>query len=151
MPDEESNSKSNFRDEFLKANANLDFIGSQFADVLRDLMRAVSSDDPTDGAYRAAKKMDFVADLLSRCEEKFGFRHMFLKALEEFRDDPEWDTVEHATVHAAQRGIKYLVERSCSDHAARGRASKREHEFLSAIKEIEEMREYRRRKPRIEL
>lgn len=150
MSDEEDDSKPDFNEAFLRANANLDFIGTQFAGVLRNLMRAVSSTDPTDGAYSAAKQMDFVVDLLSRCEEKFGFYHLFLKALEEFRDDTEWGTVEHSTVHAAQRGIKYLVERSCSDNAARGRTSKRRDEFLSAIKTIEEVREYRRRKPRIE-
>jgi len=142
MPDNE-----NFSEAFTKANANFDFIAAQFADVLRHLMRAVSSDDPTSGAYHAAQSMNFVADLLSKTEEKFGFYHLFLKALEEFRDDSEWGSSEHDIVHAANRGIKYIVERSCSDNAARGRASRRQDEFLTAVKMIEEMREYRRKHP----
>jgi hypothetical protein len=148
MSDDESDPRFDFREAFLKANANLDFIGAQFADVLRDLMRAVSSNDPTDGAYRAAKKMDFVIDLLSRCDDKFSFYHLFLSALEEFEVDSDEMGVESATVDAAQRGVKFLVERSCTDNAAKGRTSRRRADFLSAIKSIDEIREYNRQNNR---
>ena len=94
--------------------------------------------------------MSFVAELLAKTDEKFSFYDLFRKALEEFRDETDWGTAEHAKVGAARRGMKYLVERSCSDNAARGRASRREREFLSAIKAIDEVREYRRRTPSVE-
>ena len=139
----------NFPDQFTRANANLDFIAAQFADVLRNLMRAASSDDPSDGAFRASQQMDFVVELLSKTTEKFGFYHLFMKSIEEFKDDTEWASVEHTEIAAARRGMKYLVERSCSDSAARGRASRRRTEFLSAIKHIDEMKDYRLRKSRM--
>jgi len=145
MPD---NDDFDFSGEFTKANANLDYIAAQFADVIRHLMRAISSDDPSSGIYNATRSMNSVAELLSKTEEKFGFYQLFSKALEEFRDDVEWGTSEHDIVHTAHRGIKYIVERSCTDNAARGRASRRRDEFLSATRMIEEMREYRRRNPR---
>lgn len=73
--------KDDFRESFLRANANLDFISYQFADVIRNLMRATAAGDPSSVIYKAAEKMNFVADLLSRTEEKFGFYHVFEKAI----------------------------------------------------------------------
>ncbi len=135
-----------FRESFLQANANLDFISLQFADVVRNLMRATAAGDPTSAIYKAAEKMNFVADLLSRTEEKFGFFHVFEKAIADLRNDDEGEgNIETAIVSAAKDGIKFLVERSCDDNAARGRASRRRQEFLSAIRWIEVERESNRR------
>ncbi|RWL85672.1 MAG: hypothetical protein EOR67_21625 [Mesorhizobium sp.] len=138
--------KDDFRESFLRANANLDFISYQFADVVRNLMRAAASSDPSSAVYKAAEKMNFVADLLSRTEEKFGFYHVFEKAITELTDSTEQERgVETAIVAAAKDGMKFLVERSCDDNAARGRTSRRRQEFLSSIRWIEEERESNRR------
>lgn len=135
-----------FRESFLRANANLDFISYQFADVIRNLMRATAAGDPSSTIYKAAEKMNFVADLLSRTDEKFGFYHVFEKAVSDLRNDDDRESnVETAIVAAAKDGVKFLVERSCDDNAARGRASRRRQEFLSAIRWIEEERESNRR------
>jgi hypothetical protein len=141
--------RGEFREAFLKANANLDYIAAQFADVIRDLMRAVGSDQPSAEAYRAAEKMNTVAELLSYSEEGFSFYEMFQRALREFDkpDDMRMD-VDEAVLDAARCGIKYVVEDSCNDNAARGRTSRRRQEFLSAVKYIDEVREYYRRKHR---
>jgi len=65
-------------------NANLDSIAYEFADVLRDLMRAFSSDDPKPpNVYSAARKMNSVADLLSRSKEEIGFGQLFAEALKD--------------------------------------------------------------------
>lgn len=138
--------KDDFRESFLRANANLDFISYQFADVIRNLMRAAAANDPSSAVYKAAEKMDFVADLLSRTEEKFGFYRVFDKAIAELRDSDERESgVETAIVAAAKDGMKFLVERSCDDNAAHGRASRRRQEFLSALRWIEDERESNRR------
>ena len=55
------------------------------------------------------------------------------------------DPVDEATVYAAQMGLRYLVEKSCDDNAARGRASRREEEFRSAVGRIDEARDCRNR------
>ena len=136
-----------FHDSFVRLNANLEFISGQFADVVRNLMRASVASDPSAAIYRAAEGMNSVAELLSKTEEKFGFHALFSKAIEHLHDEDEPERgVERAIVHAAQSRVKYLVERSCDDNAARGRTSRREQEFLSAIRWIEQAQEENRRK-----
>lgn len=134
---------------FLKGNANPDFIGAKFAELIRDLMRAVASNSPSSEAYRAAKQMDYIAELLAHAQERLSFQFLFEKALGEFEtpngNRPELP-IDEATLNAARRGIKYLVERSCTDSAANARASRRQHEFLSAIEAINDVREHSRRK-----
>lgn len=132
----------NFREAFLAANANLEFISSQFADVIRDLMRAAVANDPGAAVYRAAEKMNFVAELLSHTEEKFGFGDVFANAISEINFENEKDgSVERAIVSAAEDGVRFLVERSCEDNAAKGRTSKRRQDFLQSMKWIDAERE----------
>jgi len=49
---------------------------------------------------------------------------------------------EREGLRAAQKSIQMIVERSCHDNAARGRANRREDEFVSAVRDIEELREH---------
>jgi len=131
---------SEFREAFLQANARLDFIADQFADVIRDLMRAVSADDAAGPLYKASEKMNFVADLLRRCPDNVSWYSLFSEAVEQIQscipDDPD----DRRYIHAAKRGTKYLIECSATDNAARGRSARRLDEFRSAIKWSEEAR-----------
>lgn len=136
----------NLREAFLLANANLEFISSQFADVIRDLMRAAVANEPSAAVYRAAEKMNFVAELLSRTEDKFGFQDIFENAVSEINFEGEKESsVERAIISAAEDGVRFLVERSCADNAAKGRTSKRRQDFLQSMKWIEAERESIRR------
>jgi hypothetical protein len=130
-----------FHEAFLKANANLDFIASQFADVLRNLMRALAAHDPSAATYRAAEQMNFVVQLLSRTDEKFGFFALFGRTVEFMNDKRETPDVEGAIIEAAKSGVRFLVERSCDDNAATARSSRRRDEFLNAVRYIDEARE----------
>ncbi len=133
-------SDSDFHEAFLKSNANLEFISLQFADVIRDLMRAaVASDGGAAAVSRAARQMKFVVDLLSQTEEKFGFHHIFQRAISDINIDA-FNHPERDALIAAQDAVKYLVESSCHDAAARGRASRRLAEFYRAIPMIEDGR-----------
>jgi hypothetical protein len=138
-----------FRESFLKANANKDFICTQFAEVLRDLIRAVAvRDDPSGPIVRATEQWSSVASLLERCEEKISTREMFSNAVEVLRlpAREDGDGVDRAVIAAARRGISFYMEASCTDNAAKGRTSKRERDFLSAIEQIEGARERRRQR-----
>jgi len=123
-----------YREAFLQANANEPFIASELADVLRYLMRAVSSDDPSGGLYSASEKMNFVGDLIARSSEPISWYSLFREAVNEIQDCIPDDPDDRKYIAAAKRGMKYLVESSATDNAARGRASKRLDEFLSAIR-----------------
>jgi len=57
-----------FRDRFLEANANAKHIAFRFAEVLRNLMRAVAANDPSRALYVAAQDMKLVVELIERCE-----------------------------------------------------------------------------------
>jgi len=131
-----------FRERFLKANANPGHIASRFADVLRNLMRSVAANDPSRALYYAAEDMKFVADLLERCEQPMSWHSLFADAVENIQRMLPEDTDDKRYSRAAQDGVKYLVESSATDNAARGRASRRLSEFIATI---EYSRDARRR------
>jgi len=112
-----------FHGAFLAANANERFIVVQLADVIRDLMRAVSSDNSSGGVYSAAEKMGFVGELLTRCQEPLSWRRLLKNAVEEIKANIPDDPDDRRLVEAATRGI----------NAARGRASRRLQEFRDAV------------------
>jgi hypothetical protein len=130
---------SEFREAFLQANARPDFIASEFANVIRYLMRAVSADDGGSVA-EASEKMQFVNQLLQRCQEPVSWYGIFSEAVKEMQEFIPADPDDRRYVHAAKRGTKYLVELSATDGAAGGRAARRLREFHDAIRWSEEAR-----------
>lgn len=119
-----------FCEDFLRANANPEYIGTRFAAVLRSLMRGVGSLDPSGPVSNAAQEMRVVVELIERCPEPISFHRIFSEAVSDVRENL-WTLGEsdQRMVHAALDGLMYLTECSCHDNAARGRASKRCGEF----------------------
>jgi hypothetical protein len=124
---------NDYREAFLKANANPEFIASEIADLIRSLVRAFAADDPSSPTLSAVQKMEFVLDLIRRCDEPLTWYKLFTAAFDEIHEAIPDDPYDRMYIHAAQRGMKYLVERSALDNAARGRASRRLDEFRQAI------------------
>jgi len=137
--------EEDFQERFLKANANVDYMAQTLADVLRNCIRASVASNPSSQTYEAAKNFEMLLKLIVRSE---GVRiyELLEKAIEDITVEPRPDSVDGAITHAAQMGMRFLVEQSCHDNAARGRAGKRRSEFLDAIKCIEEAREEMRRR-----
>ena len=130
-----------FGEQFLQANANVDCMAHKLADCLRNCMRAVATNDPSSAAFNATQEFDLFLKLLVRSEGvRLGI--LFDKAIEAIRPvQPDftselsaYDEYAQSIMQAAQDGIRYLVENSCGDNAARGRTSQRKSDFLSAIK-----------------
>lgn len=139
---------TDYREAFLKANANKEFICAQFIDVLRDLIRAVAvRDDPSAPIQRATQQWGFITELLERCEDKVSIRDMFSTAVKALRvsDQEQHDLVNEAVISAARTGMSFYMEASCTDNAASGRTSKRERDFMSAISWIESAQQHMRR------
>lgn len=118
------------REAFLTANANREFIAEQLADVIRNLVRAFAANDPSRPIYYAAEKMDLVMDLVRRCEDPLSWHGLFTSAIADIHNAIPPENHERGYVATAQSAMKYLVEISSTDNAARGRASRRLHEFL---------------------
>lgn len=136
---------NDFRERFLRANANREYICSEFTEVLRDLIRGVAViSDPARPVSRAAKNMHFVLDLLSYSEEKIGFYDLFSEAVRRLRQYEAESLVEETMYEAARAGVSMLMEATCADNAARGRVSQRQHDFLHHIKWIDEARSEQR-------
>ena len=120
-----------FSKAFTTANANRQFIAGQMADIIRDVMRAVSSENGS--IHRISEKMDLIGELLTECSERLTWWDIFSDAIEEFRENVPSE-FESSNVHAAMRGIKFIVESSATDSGAPGRTGRRENEFQSAMK-----------------
>ena len=129
-----------FHERFLQANARPDIAASHFADVVRNLIRAVAADDPSRPSHAAAQEMKHVIELLLRCQEPVGWYWLVSEAVREIQDCLPDDPDDRRYINAAKRGMKYLAESSATDNAARGRASRRFEEFRNAIRWSEENR-----------
>ena len=133
-----------FRREFLKANANPEFIAGQFADVLRNLMRAIAatSDYSSGGVYEAARFMRYVDELIQHSPEKIDMHQVFRLAVRDIRgerpDDEEEEDIDRRRIQVARSATRFLVESSCRDNASRGRSSKRWGEFERELRWLEE-------------
>ena len=130
-----------FGEALLRANATPETIAFEIADVLRDLLRASAAEDPWTGPYRAAMRMDRALELIERCPEPLSWSRLFKEAVENIRDTGRAGELEEPIIQAARAGLRYLVEQSCDDNAARGRASQRRAAFLHEIAAIEQRRD----------
>lgn len=123
-----------YRERFLRANANPEYVSSLFANVLRRLMRAVGAQSHWEPARQAAAEIYELIEFMQHAEKPFTLYEVFEKAVEEIREGlPEEDGFRDRYVYAAMAGLMFLVEASAPDNAARGRASKRLQSFISAM------------------
>lgn len=127
-------------ERLLKANANPAYIADRFADVLRNLVRAVAANDPSRPVHLAAEDMRFVSDLLQRCDHPLSWYSLFADAVRRVQATLPDGEDERRYVQAAKDGMKYVAEASATDNAARGRASRRLREFLDAIERLVQVR-----------
>ncbi len=147
MPDEDSDS---FEDRFFKANANNEYIAGVLADCIRNCMRGIASGDPSSAAYKASQDFLSLIKLLKYAENGVPLMQLFLDAIDEIRPSGTDDIgnqetfaqryYESSIIIAAQSGIQLVVESSCHDRAAKGRASRRERDFLGSLRDIDEAR-----------
>ena len=125
---------SEYGEQFLQANANIESIAANFADALRDMMRAFAADDPTAAASRASSHVSLMLALIKRAPEPLNAYSLCRLAAENLQENGSDDTrSDDPWAIAARSGLKMLVEQSCFDNAARGRASKRQEAFARDI------------------
>ena len=128
-----------FHERFVAANANVESMASQMAELLRSVMRAAASSDRASQTYRAAETFIFLLELIQNAKD-FNTVELLARAIDEISIEPHPKLLDESVVHAAKMGMRFLVELSCRDNAASARASKRETEFLQAIEDIETAR-----------
>lgn len=137
-------------DSFLKANANADYIASKLADMIRNAMRAmVSNDHYASQVYEGSQNLKYLLELISYAETKELHAYdVFEKAVKNLQPESSQneDYVDRCMSSAAESVMRLMIERSCYDNAAKARISKREMDFLNDIKHLEEAREERKRK-----
>ena len=127
-----------FQDTFLQANARPEFIIVEFADVLRDLIRALAATDDSRALHNASEKMKFCAELMSRCPDPMSWYALFNGAISAIKGEIPDDQERRGYIDAARRGTKYLVEVSSVDGFAAARSSKAYAAFLQAVEWAEE-------------
>lgn len=124
--------------KFLRANANSEFIGSRFADLTRDLMRSFASRDGTSGLHDAAQRFAFILDLLGHADAPIVARDVIAAVLDDLRSSDGIKNETDRIIDAARAGLKFLVESSCHDTAANGRASRQRARFGEAVDRMRE-------------
>ncbi len=120
---------------FFAANANRQFIVGQMAEVIRNLMRAASSEQ--NNSRKSSDQMEFVVQLLEHCDEPLTWYDLFSDAIAEIRANLGDRLYDKEYIYLAERGVKYFVESSATDSGASGRASRRRNELQDSIRQIE--------------
>lgn len=130
--------RQRFMQAFREANANPEFIARHFADVLRDLMRAVAVKDATLGGqtYKAAQAWEEMEQLLALADPKIDMRTIFDLAVDDIRAGlavAENDERGQLRLDVARAATQFLIEKSCADNAATARASGRWDRLLHSL------------------
>jgi len=128
---------------FLRANAKAPFIGRTLADIVRRLMRA-SINNVGSQRHEAADAIKLFLDLVSASED-IRLYDVIDQAIADLAVEREWDSYEADNLRIAEAATRYLLEMSCKDGFARGRASKRWNDVEAGFRVREEMRAWRRR------
>lgn len=144
MSDDES-----WEERHLKANANEAYMAGVAAELIRNCMRGVAAQNNANAAYGATKEFVTLVKLI-RYLPGANLMQIFSDAINEIRPPRDDDIGNKETfadryyersIHsAATAGVRFLVEQSCRDNAAKGRSSRRESEFLDALGRIEQAR-----------
>jgi hypothetical protein len=141
---------ADFRTAFLKANANEEFIGGQFADLLRCLIRALAARQSSAVPIgRAVEHFHEILDLLAHADRPIDLRGAVTNAIDEMRRANGHVWRDEDEMNTARSAALFLVEASCWDNAARGRASSRWSDLQSDLRDLDEKRQERRRSNRL--
>lgn len=109
-----------------------EIIEQHFGDALRSLMRAVAADDPYGPLYKAAMYMERLLRDSNQFQVSVDYGKIFRNVVLEIRNNVEHARMnDYEAVNVAEKGLMFLVETSCSDSAAAGRASRRLDTFKS--------------------
>ncbi|MGV1013731.1 MAG: hypothetical protein ACOYB4_02030 [Methyloceanibacter sp.] len=125
--------EDDFQKRFLEANANVDFIGYQFARLIRYVVRASVSQDPYEtNKHNAAQTMKFMFELIAASKDRLHTSELVDAAVSDLKVDDE-DDERDGLLRVATEGVKYMLELSSTDNAARGRQSKQRSNLEGAI------------------
>ena len=113
-------------------------LGFAFAEVLRALNRVIAANGwPSSSVASAVMKMNSFTDSLSGSEATW--HDIFETAAKQFKTD-ERDDIDIQYERIAKSGLQYLMEKTCDDPAAKGRAAQRLDGMLRDIRNLEEIR-----------
>lgn len=114
---------------------NENYVTQRIADILRSLMRATASEDPSNSCYRAVQLTKFLFQDMERYSIPINIDMAFYNAIDQIRNKIAEEKRHHPeTAELAIKGMMYLVEASCADPAAHGRTSQRRDKFEQSNK-----------------
>jgi hypothetical protein len=129
-------------DAILKANANVEHMSSLLADFVRAIMRSTATNGRSSQAYNAMEALTEFLRHLPHAEDVRTY-DLIEKTIDDLTVEVDENSLDCDRVRAAKMGMRYLIEASCRDGAARGRSAKRMDEFEHAWKMVDELRDYR--------
>ncbi len=127
-------------------------VGEQLAQVFRCVFRATTAlDEGVSQRYDAAGQLRLVLERIHKMEQLNLHQVVDVLVDQLTVEEREWahHTREDAYISLAKDAVRFLIESSCNDHAARGRASMRLKTLQASVEyldgEIESIFERRRR------
>lgn len=129
-----------FWEHYLSAKANNRTIAFEIEDLVRTLIRTLSSQNPSRGITGLLDKIGHIQELVRRCPD-FDPHRVVGEAMHEISDVEPNEGLDPALLDIATTGMKYFAEKSATDGPARARASKRCHELMRSIDDYNALRD----------
>ena len=108
-------------------SADFNLAAGTLASCLRNCMRAVAVQDPTGQSLDASRDFVAVVKILVR-NDHMSPRALFADAIGQLRTDDH-----DLGLEAAKAGLRWLIEKSCTDGLSEPRTSQRQRDFQRAI------------------
>ena len=118
-----------------QADATPERVAHEMADLIRDLIRAASSEN--DNGSKAAQQMETTMRYVTRCSEPISWWRIFSDALGMIRANLPENKHDSKYLNVATSGMKFFVESTAVDNFAKGRAVQRLGDLQNAIRWLE--------------
>jgi len=117
------------------------YLGYDLADVIRSILRAsISYEEISNQQFAAEDKVQSFLQKIVKMEKVY-LKPLIQAAINDLTvKENSWENreLEDFYISVAKKGMKYLIEKSCGDRAAVGRAAKGYDNFERAIERLDQ-------------
>ena len=117
-----------------------EILNARFAEILRDLMRAVAANDPVVSISSAARMMSQFDAINREKSERVDWHKIFDGAVQLLQPQRPYDEIDHEFLRLSKTTLKYLAELTATDEFSAARISKSRSAVEDEMKFVQQRR-----------
>ncbi len=123
---------------------HLEVFGCQYAEVIRNFLRALAADNPTNSICTAAELISSAQTYLDRLPPDVGWHQILERAIEQLRTPVSANRLDREYLVLARAGLKFMAELTTSDGFSAARTSKARQDMDHGVRYLQAARDLRR-------